>query len=308
MRVFDLHCDTIGECLNRSQHLRDNTLHLSLSRMSGFDTWVQLYAIWMPDELRGEAAWDYYEKAYDCYTRELALNCDRLLPITTADDLERTMHEGKLGAILTIEGGSVLQGKLETIDTLASQGVKLLTLTWNSANEIAGGVLEGSGFTAFGREAIARLRERGIAVDVSHLSDKGFDELLTFYDGPFVASHSNARALCSHPRNLRDDQFVEIARRGGLVGINYAVQFLNNEPDKASFADILRHIEHFLALGGEDAIALGSDFDGTDVPPELSTCDKIADLYTYLCQHGLPGNICNKVLWGNAYAYFMRNL
>jgi membrane dipeptidase len=166
-------------------------------------------------------------------------------------------------------------------------------------------VLSGGGFTDVGREAVRRMEACGMVVDVSHISDEGFFELCKFSQKPFVASHSNARKICGHPRNLTDDMFTEIAGRGGLVGINYYGKFVR-DGGSGSVDDILRHIHHFLELGGEDVLALGSDFDGADMPDYLSGADKIHVLIDALRRSGIPETVVAKILSQNAIRFFGR--
>ena len=150
------------------------------------------------------------------------------------------------------------------------------------------------------------VERRGIAVDVSHLNDKGFDDLVHTAKKPFIATHSNLRAVCGHKRNLPDDQFREIVRRGGIVGINFCKAFLNDDKEKAGFPDLVRHIERMLMLGGEDVIAMGSDFDGTTVPEGMESVEKLADVERYLLKAGLGEKQTEKIMGGNACAFFRR--
>jgi membrane dipeptidase len=179
----------------------------------------------------------------------------------------------------------------------------MMTLTWNAANEIAGGADTDEGFTAFGREVVRRMEQLGMAVDVSHLSDRAFWELCEFAEKPFVASHSNARAVCGHRRNLTDDMFKEIVRRGGVVGLNYSVNFLVNGGEGAGIDDLLRHAHHFLELGGSETLALGSDFDGTDIPPEFDRLDKLDFLINAFDRSGIPPATVDAILFHNANRY-----
>ena len=283
MYLFDLHCDTItrlfsGERLAPGDRsLRHSGAHLALDRMSGV-RWAQCFAIFVPDDLRGCDAVDYFEDCYQFFRDQMDENADLIVQTRTADEIEAALAAGKAAALLTVEGGAALGGDLSMAARLAACGVRMLTLTWNGANELAGGNAAGGGFTPFGGEAVGELERLGIVADVSHLSDRAFWELAGFARRPFVASHSNARAVCPHPRNLTDEQFRRIAQGGGLVGINYCVRFLTEAGDPA-FEDVAAHIDHFLDLGGEDTLALGSDFDGADLPSWLSAGEKVRDFY-----------------------------
>ena len=164
--------------------------------------------------------------------------------------------------------------------------------------------MSGGGFTPAGREAVRRMEALGMIVDVSHISDEGFYELCDFAEKPCIASHSNSRKICSHPRNLTDKMFREIARRRGLVGLNYYDKFIIDGGGSTSIDDLLRHVYHFLELGGEDVLALGSDFDGADVPDYLSGAEKVLDLVWALYRSDIPNYIVTKIISQNAMRFF----
>lgn len=308
--LIDLHCDTLTAC--GASDARPNTLDdpkadLSLSNLPRHVHWGQCYAIFIPDALTGNGAEDYYYAHQASFARQVKQFSARVAPCRTAGDMETAWTQGKAAAILTVENGSALGGKLERVDTLSQDGVKMMTLTWNGSNEIGSGHASDQGLTSFGRAVIPRMEERGILVDVSHLNDTGFRDVLDVARKPFVASHSNARAVCSHKRNLTDDQIREMARRRCLIGLNYSDHFLR-EGGKASFDDLLRHVEHFLTLGAEDCLALGSDFDGTTLPPWLDSPKKAAGLYDRFLQCGFSPALCDKLFFRNALAFFRVNL
>lgn len=309
MNFFDLHCDTAFEC---SGPLNDIALdkgahHLSLDRGRYLDGWHQVFAIFMPDELRGDAAVAHYHKVRDYIYRQAELFPEHFSICRTADDLENTEKKGVCGAIISVEGGSAAAGSLENIRSMYDDGVRLMTLTWNAANEIAKGVLspEKGGLTSFGKEAVALMEQLGMIVDVSHLSDEGFYDLASFASKPFVASHSCSRALCPHPRNLTDEMFTHICKAHGLVGINFSRGFLHT-PEQADITDIIRHTEHFLSLGGENTVCMGSDFDGTDMPDGVSGIESMGELYELFLKHNYSETLVRKIFWSNAKEFFSK--
>ncbi len=307
MPIIDLHCDTVTLCYEKGWEICGNPhTHLSLERMAGVGNWCQAFAIYLPDKLRGEEAVDFYNRAHEFYRQQLKKYSHLVLPVRCFDDIDAAARQGKVAAILTVEGGSVLLGDPGRVNLLARQGVKMLTLTWNSANELAGGQAEDTGLTEAGRRVITRMEEQGIIIDVSHLGDTGFWQLMEIARRPVAASHSNSRAVCPHPRNLTDDQFRAIARMGGLVGLNFYVQFLAAPGQEVTFDHLLAHIRHFLSLGGEDVIALGSDFDGADLPGFIDRDIKLASLAQSMIKSGLSKGIVEKILWKNAYDFFKR--
>lgn len=302
----DLHSDTITVLNQNKGSLAKNGLMVSLEKGAALKDWAQTYAIFMPDSLRGAEAVAFYEDNLAFFRRQLEENRSRISQARNLDEIQRAWGRGASAAILAVEGGSVLAGDLSRVERLAEDGVKFLTLTWNGKNEIASGNVTQEGLSGFGRDAVKELEKRGIAVDVSHLNDKGFDDLVHCAKRPFMATHSNLRAVCGHKRNLTDDQFKEIVRRGGIVGINFCKAFLNDDKEKAGFPDLLRHIERMLALGGEDAIAMGSDFDGTTVPEGMGSVENLADVESYLLQAGLGEKQVEKIMGGNACAFLRR--
>ena len=183
----------------------------------------------------------------------------------------------------------------------------MMTLTWNGHNELASGHDTGEGFSPFGREAVAAMEERGILVDVSHLNDRGFEEQLDIAQKPFVASHSNARSVCAHRRNLPDAFIQEMVRRGGLIGLNYCRNFLSDE-GRGSMEDLWRHVERFLELGAGDCLALGSDYDGTDIHLDLRRAEKALGLYDFFTGRGPPPETAEAILFGNAWRFFQSAL
>ena len=309
MNFFDLHCDTIGECANRNLPLRANTLHISLEKGAYLDSWIQVFAIWMPDEKRGRDAADYFDRVYDYYLKELGKNEDIILPCFTSDDILKAENENITASILAVEGGSVLWRDIDRISLLKDRGVKILTLTWNGANELGGGCMEkeDKGLTSFGKSAVKELCSAGIVPDVSHLSEKGFYDTAQEVDFPFIASHSDCNRVHRHKRNLTDEQIDEIIRRKGLIGVNFYKNFLSDNPE-SGFDGVLHHLYHILERGGENVAAMGSDFDGCEIAEELAGIEKIPDLWDYLNKNGIPEDTLNSCFYGNARNFFFNVL
>lgn len=304
-RVIDLHCDTLTECGKRGVGLISDAMpHFSLDRLPEGIRWCQCMAVFMPDHLRGDAAESYFQEVYAIYERETALHRRFLTRVADTARIAAALEETPFAAILTVEGGSALAGRLENLEKLWDRGVRMMTLTWNGANEIAGGAATDEGFTPLGRQVVARMEQLGMAVDVSHLSDRAFWELCAFSGKPFAASHSNARAVCGHRRNLTDDMFREIVRRGGVVGLNYSTHFIREGGGSESIEDLLRHVHHYLELGGKGTLALGSDYDGTDIPPYLDGLGRIETLFEALDRSGIPQPVVEDILFHNANRFF----
>lgn len=301
MKLFDLHCDTLYEALIKNKSLIKNDLHLSVQRGEHYHPWVQCFAVWIPDTVRGGEAM----KLFDDARRKLQKEKGPLRLCRTPDDL-RAVEEGNAwGAMLTVEGGAVLGGELSNLCHLHRCGVRMMTLTWNGQNEIGGGagVKNNAGITAFGREVVEKMEELSMVVDVSHASDRLFYDVAEIARKPFCATHSNARAVCAHQRNLTDEQFSIIKERGGVVGLNFYPPFLR-EDNKGGVTDLLRHAEHFLSLGGEETLCLGSDFDGAYMPPEITGIESMADLYEAFLKAGYQETLVNALFFDNASRFF----
>lgn len=308
MRLFDLHCDTITELCSRKENLINGSCHISLDRACFDEGYAQTFAIYMPDQYRGQGAIDFFDRNLEYFNAQMLRYSSRIEQARTSVQIDAVLKRGKTAAILAVEGGSVLAGDLSRVRWLKEQGVAFLTLTWNGENELGSGWADNLHLSTFGKEAVAELERCGIVVDVSHLSDNGFDDLLEVATKPFVATHSNARAVCGAPRNLRDDQFCEIVRRGGLVGINFVTDFLRkSDKDALTFADILRHVEHFLTLGGEKILALGADYDGCTMSSCLDSIEKIAKLYDFMVQ-SISKRLVDQLFFENASRFCKENL
>lgn len=305
MRYFDLHCDTITEICRKKTELSDYSGHLSIEKTKGIRLWRQCFAIFIPDDQRGDAAISYYERHYHYFKKQMMVNSDEISWQRSLSEITGDQTATK-AAILTVEGGCVLAGDLNRVQQLSEDGVRMITLTWNGENELGCGISSNKGLTSFGFQAVQEMEQQDIVVDVSHLSDAGLDDVINCTTRPFMASHSSSRALCDHPRNLTDMQFGALAKKRCLVGINFSRGFLNRDSQKASYRDMIKHIDHFLGLGGEDVVALGSDFDGTDMPADFPDITAIPRLYEEMLRLGYPEKLVDKIFYQNAADFFVR--
>lgn len=310
--LIDLHCDTLTDwkytTTGNPDTLDDPKRVLSLTSIPEDVNWAQFYAVFIPDEERGQAAIDYFDFNRQSFDRQMKQFSDRVAPCRSYADMESAWAVGKTAAFLTVENGSVLAGDISRVKTIADAGVRAVTLVWNGENEIGSGHTTDHGLSDFGKLAIPELERHGILVDVSHLNDPGFADLLEVAQKPFVATHSNARAIASHKRNLTDDMIREMVRRDCLIGLNYFVAFLRDDRDVQSLDDLYRHTDHFFQLGGVKNLALGSDFDGALLPECLSTPSKAAGIYEYFLSRGISEGDVQGVMYGNAQAFFKKNL
>ncbi len=310
---IDLHCDTLTDPDLYKAGIIEDTLNdpkkaLSLSKIKPGTKWAQFFAIFIPDAYRGQEALKYYEFHMKNFYRQMDKFANLTMAVRNFDEHEKAFKQGKFASILTVEGGAVLGGNLDRVKVLAEDGVKSLTLVWNGENEIGSGNTTDKGLSDFGKSLIPKLEEYNIIIDVSHLNDNGFKDLLKVAKKPFIASHSNARSICSHKRNLTNDQIKEIIRRDGLIGLNYYVKFLGDDENSKSLDDLYAHIYHFLELGGEKSLALGSDFDGADLPEDLDSVEKTFHIYDFLIKKGLNHDLVDGIMFNNAYEFLRENL
>ena len=303
MRYFDLHCDTMLTCQYKNIPLRDNELHISMKKAEAIDTFVQCYAVFLHDSLRGEKAVECFDQVADRLVQEVEENRDVLTLCQNPGDLQALSRHG---AILTVESAAALGGDLKNLEDWKKRGVKMCTLTWSGENELGRGVLsEGTiGLTDFGREVVKEFEKAGILADISHASPELFWDVVEIATRPLVASHSNAKKICGHPRNLTDEQFAAILKTDGLVGLNFYDAFLNDDESKAGMEDILRHAEHFLSLGGEDHLAMGGDMDGSTMPQDMKDgLAAIPRLYELFLRH-YSQTVTDKIFYDNAARFF----
>ncbi|NCB29834.1 MAG: membrane dipeptidase [Clostridia bacterium] len=271
--IVDLHCDTITCVVALSggkDRLAKSGGHIDLPRLRAGGALMQAFAIFAPaeplPELRplGDTPEAIVEAACRWYKKELAENEGEIAPVRVFGDLEKNRAQGKISALLTLEDGAVVKTPAD-LDALYEKGVRMIALTWNFANSLGfpNAIDEdrGKGLTELGRVAVGRMEELGMVVDVSHLSDGGFADVAALAKKPFVASHSNARALCDHPRNLTDGMLHTLADKGGATGLNFYNLFVGDAKE-TTIASILRHALHIRKVAGMEALCLGSDFDG----------------------------------------------
>lgn len=312
LALIDLHCDTLTDwdytSTGNPDTLDDPKRVLTLSSIPKEVHWAQFYAVFIPDEIRGQAAMDYYTANRDSFYRQMEKFKDRVMPCGTAAEMKAAWAAGKTAAFLTIENGSVLEGDLKRVKLLADDGVRAITLVWNGENELGSGHSTDNGLSDFGKDVIPELEKHGIIVDISHLNDSGFADLLKVAKKPFMATHSNARAVCSHKRNLTDEMIVEMISRDCLIGLNYFVKFIKDDGQVESLDDLFKHIEHFFALGAEKNLALGSDFDGAVLPECLSSPADAAGLYQYFISRGLSQGQAEGIMYKNAQTFFQKHL
>ncbi len=288
-KVVDFHCDALSKMQLDSnlEFMRDPRLDVNLERMEQGGVGLQCFAVFISERL-GKPKIGHILDQIDLF-RQKVMNSGVAL-ITSVEELEAAEAAGQPGGVLSIEGADGLEGSFHYLQLCYDRGVRFLGLTWNFANWAADGILEprGGGFTSQGVELVKACHKLGLLLDVSHLSIKGFWELAEISEQkgiPFIASHSNAYRICSHARNLRDDQIRAIISLGGRIGITFVPWFVKKAP-VVEMSDLLPHIEHICSLGGEKTIMFGSDFDGIESHiNHLSHSGQFANLAELLLRH-----------------------
>ena len=274
MFICDCHCDTLTELYNKNASLYENEQHFDIKRQIALGGGLQFCAIYVPTEVfRYQGGLRYTLCLLDKYNQEIKKlheNGIDVLQVRTAEDAGNVLKH-KAATLLAIEEGGAIDGSLEALRCLYELGVRAMTLTWSNRNDIADGINEeatGSGLTLFGKQVVAEMTRLGMLVDVSHISTAGFWSVIETSTKPIIATHSNAKSLCSHPRNLNDEQIKALAQNGGLAGITFAGQFLEEDWRNACIESVYKHIDYMLNLiGNDDHIGFGSDFDGISHPP-----------------------------------------
>lgn len=340
MKIADMHCDTISEIWESRkqsvsqnggspQQLSRNDLHIDIRKMKKAGYLLQNFALYV-DLKKGLDPFEYVLELIDVFREEMGKNKNDIGVIKTYDDILANERQGKMSALMTIEEGGCCKGEIGNLERLYQLGARMMTLTWNYPNELAspnlfiksaekGSTLKNDeGFSLFdsskgltekGFFFIQRMEELGMIIDVSHLSDAGFWDIVQHTKKPFVASHSNARALCGHCRNLTDDMIRAVAGRGGVIGLNFYGCFLNETNDSHSrVARMAAHARHVLNVGGSGCLGLGSDFDGISGELEIQDCSQMQKLVDGLERAHFTGTEIENILWRNVMRVYREML
>ena len=311
MRLIDMHCDTIWMLMReKDTKLKNNRFCVDVEKLKSAGSMAQFFACFIyMDEITGEDRYDKgYQLALDMIARgkkEFAKSWHDMLLACSFDELMKNNEDGKMSAFLTVEEGGILNGDLNRLQTLYDEGIRLITLTWNHENCIGypnskDEAIMQKGLKPFGVEVVEKMNQLGMIIDVSHLSDGGFWDVLTYSNKPVVASHSNARSLCEHPRNLSDEMIKALADKGGIAGVNMYPYFINKN-GKATVEDIADHVWHMYQTGGENVIAVGTDFDGFDEGElDIAHIGEMEQLYDAVKKRGFSERQMEKFWSGNA--------
>ena len=300
--MIDLHCDTMMQLLDHpdSGDLYRNTLKIDIEKLQKAHSKIQDFALFIN---MGETNDPYgrYEEMRNLCVSQIHNYGEHIQHVLSYQDVESVYKTGKIGALMSIEEGGVLGGDLNKLKQAYQDGVRLITLTWNYPNGLGEPHCgeQHKKLTSKGVEFVEAMQELGIIVDCSHLNDAGTEQLGDILDVPFIASHSNARELRSHTRNLPDNLIRLIANKGGIIGLNFAQNFLGTSPI-SRIEDIVKHGLYLIDKGGEDVVALGTDFDGIPPDTEIADMSQMSRLYDAFKEAGLSVEQCEKIFWKNA--------
>lgn len=325
MNIIDMHCDTIKEIYDAKKNgevisLRDNRLNVDLQKMNRADYLLQTFALFVPlNEVDNPL--ESCMEMIDCYYDSMKSNSDLIMPALSYEDIINNKANGKMSGLLAVEEGGVTKNNLAYLRNFYRLGVRLITLTWNFENgigypnfyyDLKNGEIPDfqkpnttDGLTAYGIEMVEEMEQLGMLIDVSHLSDAGFMDVVNHTKKPFIASHSNARSICNVCRNLTDDMIRILANRGGIAGLNFCGSFLTFSSDikkepKSTIEAMVRHIKHIVMVGGTDVLALGSDFDGIPQNLELKDASYMPLLADALKKEGIHEDTIDKIFYQNA--------
>lgn len=295
MRIIDMHCDTLlagWKKPERSFYDGDTSINLKLLKENG--SMLQFFAMYLPrKEMKTMDSYDILKGIYGYYQTQMETYSNLIKPVYSAQEALENEKNGFLSSLLTVEDGVFLDGKIERVQEVYDMGVRLITLMWNFENSVGFPCSDDpeahlKGLKPFGIEVVEKMNELGMIIDVSHMSEGGFYDVARYSKKPFVASHSCARALCNHRRNLTDDQLKTIGNAGGIVGVNFECSFLKEGSDRATFDQIIEHLLYMKDKAGIDAVGFGSDLDGIDDNGELVNyrgfkplLERMEDKFTY---------------------------
>ena len=300
--MIDLHCDTIMQLLDHpdSGDLYRNTWKIDIEKLQKAHSKVQDFALFI-NLGKTNDPYGRYEEMRNLCTTQIHLYGEHIQHVLSYQDVESVYESGKIGVLMSIEEGGVLGGDLDKLKQAYQDGVRLITLTWNYPNGLGEPHCgeQHKKLTPKGIEFVEAMQDLGIIVDCSHLNDAGTEQLGDILDAPFVASHSNAREVTAHTRNLPDNLIKIIANKGGVIGLNFAQSFLGTSP-VSRIDDIVKHGLYLINKGGEDVVALGTDFDGIKTNTEIKDASEMYRLYDAFKEAGLSVEQCEKLFWKNA--------
>jgi len=314
MKIVDMHCDTLLVLRMTGGRLADIGGHINMEKLRRGGALLQCFAVFTPTGPEAkiyrlsESPWEFFEQAADNFDEQIKLCSSDIAAMRSMADFRQNVAQGKVSALLTLEDAVCLEGNISRVDMLYERGVRMVTLTWNYENSLAfphspEPEKHALGLKDFGFEVLDKMNSLGMVADVSHLSEGGFYDVAEHSRKPFVASHSCARALCEHSRNLSDKQLRTLGEKGGICGVNFYSAFLSPESEFSRNEEILRHMEYIVNKAGVEACALGSDFDGITCGLEMQDYSGMAHLADMIADR-FGGDNADRILNKNALRVF----
>lgn len=302
MNFIDFHCDTASLLLEfQDKNLRSSDLKVDIEKLQKGNAAAQFFALFIHEDKK-ETLYNKCVRMLDNLKKEMELNKNEIMLCRNFSDYTEARKLEKIAGFITIEEGEAIEGDMDKLRFFKEQGVSLMTLTWNYENHIGYPNYQYknqfSGLKPFGIEVVEEMNRLGMLIDVSHLSDRGFWDVINHSKYPIIASHSNARVAWDHSRNLTDEMIKTLSDKGGVTGINFCNNFLGNS-EVSSIADMVRHIKHIKNIGGIDCIALGSDFDGIENEVEIKDASEMGNLIFALEKEGFTQNEIEKIFFKN---------
>ena len=325
--IIDMHCDTLMKAFFEEGPSSDvfNTsyTHLNVLDLKNAGTIAQFFAVFIPpesyyrEELKREPVTpdEYIDGCVQIFNNTVERHGDQIARALNGDDIERNMKAGKVSAVLTMEDGVAVYGDMAKLDSFYDRGFRAIALTWNFANcfgypNSRDPELMAKGLTDFGKEAVRHMQDIGILVDVSHLSDGGFWDIMKIAKLPIIASHSNARKVCGHPRNMTDDMILALKKNGGVMGLNLSPMFLDEtEGNRESrICDMADMMEYEKQLASIEVMAIGTDLDGIHGSLEIGCMSDLHLLFDELVRRGFTTEEIERIAWKNAMRVFRESM
>ena len=304
-KVFDAHCDTLSFLVEKGQTFAHSTAMVKHSYLKKYSAYLQTFACFVSDSDK-----EPFQKVLSCVKLfEKEVENQKILHIKTKSDLQKVFEQGKIGGLLALENCALLGERIENVHYLYSLGFRMLGLTWNGNNCVGSGVYgEQKGLTDFGKKVVIHAQKLGMVVDLSHINEQGFWDMVEVAKKPIICSHSNAKSVHFHLRNLTDEQIKAVIKTGGVVGVNFYSPFLSDK-SRASQKDIIKHIERICGLGGQNSVGIGSDFDGIKICAKgICKASKVYKLFNELERLGYSSEMVQNIAYKNFQSVLYRIL
>ncbi len=308
LKIIDFHCDTASLIYYHQADLHTNSYHVDLEKMKKANYLAQWFAFFVDIQSldKEETPYQVFKQMYAYFMAQISQNAECIEVVTDYKGYQACKAQNKLAAFLSLEEGQIIEGKLDNLEDAIAKGSRLMTFTWNYANDLGYPHHQNQGLTPLGKSVATYLNTTPVLLDISHLSESALVDLREYYHKPIIASHSNARSFYQHTRNVSDEGIRLIAESGGVIGTNFYSHFLR-DGDLTLIEDLVQNIQRVYKIGGADILALGTDFDGIECQLEVCNCSQMDKLITRLLK-SFPSSIVDKITYKNAERLIKENL